>query len=72
MDIKTKKIKIGKVLSTWYQIEEDKYDRVKIKNQETGDEEWLDTTRELPEKNRMVIYRQNKKWFNDYDYLDEE
>ena len=60
---------IGKVTGTFYQVEESKYDRVKLLA--NGDEKWFDTTQELPQKNRMVAVKLNKSWFNAYFYLDD-
>ncbi len=48
------------------------YDRVKVRYISNGDEEWLDTTQELPEKNKLVAVKINKNWFNDYCYIDKE
>jgi hypothetical protein len=64
------KYTIGKVVSIWYQTDDSKYDRVKLKSISTGEERWFDTTQELPQKDKMVAVRLNNTWFNDYLYLD--
>jgi len=61
---------IGKVVSIWYQADDSKYDRVKLKSLKTGEERWFDTTQELPHKDKTVAVRLNNTWFNDYVYLD--
>jgi hypothetical protein len=61
---------IGQVLSIWYQADETKYDRVKLKDLESGEEKWFDTTQELPQKDRIVAVKINRTWFNEYFYLD--
>lgn len=61
---------IGKVVSIWYQADDSKYDRVKLKILKTGEEKWFDTTQELPHKDKTVAVRINNTWFNDYVYLD--
>jgi hypothetical protein len=65
-----KNLTIGKVVSIWYQTDDSKYDRVKLKNLKTGEERWFDTTQELPRKEKIVAVRLNNSWFNDYFYLD--
>lgn len=64
------KYTIGRITSIWYQTDDSKYDRVKLKILKTGDEKWYDTTQELPIKNKTVAVRLNNTWFNDYLYLD--
>lgn len=64
------KYTIGKITSIWYQTDDSKYDRVKLKILKTGDEKWYDTTQELPIKNKTVAVKLNNTWFNDYLYLD--
>lgn len=64
------KYTIGKIISIWYQQDDSKYDRVKLKITKTGEERWFDTTQELPIKEKMVAVRLNNTWFNDYLYLD--
>lgn len=61
---------IGKVVSVWYQDNSNSYDRVKLKNLQTGEEKWFDTTYELPSKERLLAVKINKTWFNQYLYLD--
>ncbi len=61
---------VGKILSVWYQSDDFKYDRVKMKIEKTGEEKWFDTTQELPDKEKMVAVRLNNTWFNDYFYLE--
>lgn len=61
---------IGKVVSIWYQADDSKYDRVKLKILKTGEEKWFDTTQELPNKDKTVAVKLNNTWFNDYLYLD--
>lgn len=61
---------IGQVKSIWYQTDDSKYDRVKLKISSTGHESWFDTTQELPTKDRVVAVLINKTWFNYYIYLD--
>jgi len=62
------KYTIGQVTNIFYQVEDSKYDRVKLKV--NGEEKWYDTAKELPQKNRTVAVKINKIWFNDYFYLD--
>lgn len=64
------KYTIGKVVSIWYQTDDSKYDRVKLKNIKTAEEKWFDTVQELPQRDRIVAVRLNNTWFNDYLYLD--
>lgn len=64
------KYTIGKIISIWYQQDDSKYDRVKLKISKTGEERWFDTTQELPIKDKIVAVRINNTWFNDYLYLD--
>jgi len=61
---------IGKVINVWYQDNSSSYDRVKLKNIQTGEEKWFDTVGELPLKEKLVAVKLNKTWFNDYLYLD--
>ena len=61
---------IGDVKGTWYQTDDSKYDRVKLKIANTAVEKWYDTTQELPTKDRTVAVIINKTWFNYYFYLD--
>ena len=61
---------IGKVVSIWYQTDDTKYDRVKLKLANSGEEKWFDTIQELPNKDKMVAVRLNNSWFNEYFYLD--
>lgn len=68
--ITSDKYTFGTVINTWYQSDESKYDRVKLKLIKTGEERWFDTTQELPYKDRLVAAELNKVWFNDYLYLD--
>jgi len=64
------KYSIGKITNIWYQTDDSKYDRVKLKILKTGDEKWYDTTQELPIKNKIVAVKLNNTWFNEYFYLD--
>jgi hypothetical protein len=64
------KFTIGQVTNIWYQAEESKYDRVKLKNLKTGEEKWFDTTQEMPQKDKIVAVKLNKSWFNEYVYLE--
>lgn len=64
------KYTIGQVISIWYQTDESKYDRVKLKDLRTGEEKWFDTTQELPKKDKLVAVKLNKSWFNSYYYLE--
>jgi len=64
------KYTIGQITSIWYQTDESKYDRVKLKHIKTGEEKWFDTTQELPQKDKIVAAKLNKTWFNAYFYLD--
>jgi hypothetical protein len=64
------KYTIGKVINIWYQTEDSKYDRVKLKNNKTGEEKWFDTIKELPIKGKIIAVSLNNTWFNDYMYLD--
>jgi hypothetical protein len=64
------KYTIGKIINTWYQTDDSKYDRVKLKLEKTGEERWFDTTQELPIVDKTVAVRLNNTWFNDYLYLD--
>lgn len=61
---------IGKVVGVWYQDNSNSYDRVKLKNLQTGEEKWFDTTYELPYKDKLLAVKINKTWFNQYMYLD--
>ena len=65
-----KNIAIGTILSVWYQSDDTKYDRVKLRLYPTNEEKWFDTTKELPEKDELVAVWLNGAWFNDYFYLD--
>lgn len=65
-----KNFTIGKVVSIWYQSDDTKYDRVKLKSMKTGEEKWFDTTQELPQKDKIVAAKLNNTWFNEYIYLD--
>jgi hypothetical protein len=60
---------IGHVLGTWYQTDESKYDRVKLKILKTEEEKWFDTTQELPSKDSIVAVKLNNTWFNQYFYI---
>lgn len=60
---------IGRVISIWYQTDESKYDRVKLKILKTGEEKWFDTTQELPGKDSVVAVKLNNTWFNQYFYI---
>lgn len=60
---------IGKVITTWYQTDENRYDRVKLKIMSSGEEIWFDTTQELPMKDRFVAAKLNNTWFNQYFYI---
>lgn len=64
-----KSIAIGTVLSVWYQSDDSKYDRVKLRLYPTNEERWFDTTKELPEKDELVAVWLNGTWFNEYFYL---
>ena len=64
------KFTIGQVTSIWYQTDETKYDRVKLKVLSSGEEKWFDTTQELPQKDKIVAVKLNKSWFNTYFYLE--
>lgn len=64
------KYTIGKITSIWYQTDDSKYDRVKLRILKTGEEKWYDTIQELPIKSKTVAVRINNTWFNDYLYLD--
>jgi hypothetical protein len=68
--IQRNKYTIGKIINTWYQTDDSKYDRVKLKIEKTGEERWFDTTQELPIVDKTVAVRLNNTWFNDYLYLD--
>lgn len=66
-----KKFTIVKIINT--QIQYDKYegyDRIQIENIDTKERKWLDTTQELPKKNKIVAVKINKTWFNEYIYLE--
>lgn len=64
------KYTIGKIVSIWYQQDDSKYDRVKLRIIKTGEERWFDTTQELPIRDKTVAVRLNNMWFNDYLYLE--
>jgi len=51
---------IGKIINVWYQDNSSSYDRLKFKNLNTGEEKWLDTTYELPDKERLIAAKINK------------
>lgn len=64
-----KTFNIGKVVSTKYQDDEEKYDKVEIEYPDSKSREWLDTIKEMPLEGQVVAFRKNKTWFNEYIYL---
>lgn len=66
----SKRFTILKVLDVKYQSGSSNYDKVKLLNINTNKEEWFDTKRELPIKNRLIGARLNVTWLNEYVYLD--
>lgn len=68
----SKKYVVGKVLNVWVQDTPAKYDRVKLKILDSGQENWFDTTQELPIIDSLVAVELNKTWFNDYFYIDND
>lgn len=65
-----KKFTLGQITNIWYQDDIGKYDRVKLKINNTGEEKWFDTTQELPVKDKIVAAKLNNTWFNEYFYID--
>jgi len=66
----SKEFVLVKVINTFIQYDRfEGYDRVKIQYLDTKEEQWLDTTKELPEKNKIVAVKINGKWFNEYFYI---
>lgn len=64
------KYTLGEVVSVWYQSDTSKYDRVKFRILGTNEEIWFDTTKELPEKGKLLAVFLNGNWFNEYMYID--